>query len=112
MDKQQMIEQLTEDRAELSAARERLSGVLLGNGYVVRCQGLTLTFTVDPQGNASAPKTCPLLRAPRYTKRDAETLAAATKNGNGAQGEAVHIMDALDYSIAEVDRLLGVLKGE
>lgn len=112
MDKQQMIEQLTEDRAELAAARERLSGVLLGNGYVVRCQGLTLSFTVDPRGNASAPKTCPLLRAPRYTKRDAETLAAATKNGNGVQGEAVHIVDALDYSIAEVDRLLGVLKGE
>lgn len=55
MDKQQMIEQLTEDRAE---------------------------------------------------------LAAATKNGNGVQGEAVHIVDALDYSIAKVDRLLGVLKGE
>lgn len=112
MDKQQMIEQLTEDRAKLVTARERLSGVLLGNGYVVRCEGLTLSFTVDPVTKvASAPKTCPLLRAPRYTKQDAQTLAAATKNGMGTQAEAVHILDALDYSVAEVERLLGILKG-
>lgn len=110
MDKQQLAAQLQTDRAALVQQLSSLQGVLLGHGYVVRCQGLTLAFDVNQVTKvASAPRTCPLRSAPRYTKQDAETLAAAVKNGNGARGQAVHIVDALKEAIAELDNLLAQL---
>lgn len=107
--KQEIIDLFNADIAKLEEARNSLSGVLLGNGYVVRCQGLTLGFTVDAAGNASKPVTVPLLQAPRYTKRDAETLAAATRNGNNVPGTAVHIVAAIDEALAEARRILAAI---
>lgn len=106
----QYIAQFQADRAGLVEALDMLQGVLLGQGHVVRCGGLTLGFDVDPTTKiASNPRTVPLLRAPRYTREDARTLAAATRNGNGEQGEAVHIKDAIAQAIAELDRILAAL---
>lgn len=105
--KQEILDMFAADRAELVEQLDRLQNVILGNGYVVRCEGLTLGFTVDPATLvASAPVTVPLRKAPRYTKGDAMTLAAATRNGNGTQAQAVHIKDALAEAIAELDRIV------
>lgn len=108
--RQEVIAQFQADRAALVEQLDRLQGVILGHGFVVRCEGLTLSFTVDPVTKvATAPVTCPLTRAPRYTREDARTLAAAVANGNGTKGEAVHIKDALAQAIAELDSLIASL---
>lgn len=108
--KQEIISDLQADREKLLAAQERFSRVLLREGYVVRCEGLTMTFDIDPKTlTVLGGSTMPLLQAPRYTKENALILANAMRNGNGTPGEAVHIRDAIAANLAECERLLKAL---
>ena len=74
---------LRTQEAELASRDAGLRNVMLGNGYVVRCAGLFMAFDVDPKTlRASNPRPIgSILGAQRFTQRDAEMLAAATKNG-------------------------------
>lgn len=102
-------------RAQESALARRsvgLQNVLLGNGHVVRCAGLFMQFDVDPKTLvASNPRPVgSSLGAQRFTKRDAETLAAATKNGSGDQAEAIHVADAVREELADVRKLIAQIE--
>lgn len=103
------IAQLAADRTTLVEQLDQLDNVLIGQAYVVRCQGLTLGFDFDATRTVTGTRTVPLTKAPRFTRRDAETLAQAVRNGNNQPGEAVHIVVALRNAITEVDRLLAAL---
>ncbi len=85
---------------------DRLSNVLLGQGWVIRCAGLTLTFDVDAATRVvSNPRVCPIGKCLRMTEQDARRIAATTKNGAGQTAEAVHVVQALEELIAEARRV-------
>lgn len=86
---------------ELSEALERVSNVLLGEGYIVVLAGRGVAFKMDGKV-ASSPSSVRIDRAPRFTKRDAEMLAAEVTNGNGEKAKAVHIRTALMENIEEI----------
>ena len=85
--------------AEYEQAGQALQGVILGQGFVVRCEGLYLTFDVDQTGRVSNPQPSQPHRARRFTRADATTVAACIKNGNGAAGEVVHVRQAIAESL-------------
>lgn len=110
MTKQSLIADFEAGRAAYERKLAGLSNALLGHGYVVRCAGIYVRFDIK-DGVATKSHTAPLLAAPRFTKQDAETLAAAIKNGNGQHGEAVHITTALRDEIASITNILATLQG-
>ena len=81
--------------ADYEQAGQALQGVILGQGFVVRCEGLYLTFDVDQAGRVSNPQPSQPHRARRFTRADATTVAACIKNGNGVAGEVVHVRQAV-----------------
>ncbi len=104
----EILATLRAQEVELARRDAGLRNVLLGNGYIVRCAGLFMAFDVDPKTlRASNPR--PIgssLGAQRFTQRDAEMLAAATKNGAGDQAEAVHVADAVRQELDGVRKLI------
>ena len=90
-------------------AAQSLQRALLGQGYIVRCQGLCLAFDIDA-GRVSNPRTSQPQMATRFSQRDAEAVAADVKNGNGTPGEAVHVSQAIADALAEQRELLALLE--
>lgn len=83
-----------EYRARLEQARAQLDGVLLGEGWIVACEGVYLSFTIT-DGQVSEPRHTSPERCTRFTRRDAERIAANVRNGRNTRAEAIHILDAL-----------------
>jgi hypothetical protein len=90
-------------------AAKSLQGVLLGQGFVVRCQGLCLAFDIDA-GVVLNPQFSQPQMATRFSKDDAVRVADEVKNGNGIAGEAVHVRDAIADALVEQRELLALLE--
>jgi hypothetical protein len=109
--KAEVLAVLNNSRAELVAALDGLSNVLLGQGFVVvSAVGIALKFKVEGQ-QVFDPKPAggPHL-ATRFTKNDAESVAASVVDGHGDHGKAVHVCVALKDAIAETDRVIAMIE--
>lgn len=94
-----------EYRARLEQARAKLDGVLLGEGWVVACEGVYLSFTIT-NGLVSDPRHTTPDQCMRFTRRDAERIAASVRNGRNTRGRAIHILDALRQKLDDCARSL------
>ena len=108
--KQVLIAQLEGMREELLDARERIRHITLGQGYIVMsATGLALTFKHD--GNkAHSPRVTRAHLAVRFTREVAEKIAATTKDSDGHFARPVHIRDAIDNEIRNVEASLNFLR--
>lgn len=88
-----------------------LEGVTLERGFVVRCLGQFLVFTVGTEGRIQQPRlTLPCL-ATHLTRIEAERVAAAVKSQTdyGQAGVVMHVRDALRQVIETKTVLLAAL---
>lgn len=106
----ELIESTKAALVEYQAAADRLQGVIFGQGFIVRCDGLCLAFDIDADRRVSKPKSAAAYRATRFTRADAARVAATVKNGHGTVGEAIHVRDAIAQEIDEQSRLLKTLQ--
>lgn len=89
-------------------ALDALAGALLGQAFVVVCEDLPLAFdTVD--GMAKAPRPVAPQLATRFSLDDAAQVACQVRNGNGMQGQVVHVRHAIAAALARQRELLAVL---
>lgn len=100
-----IIEELGDLRTAAVAALDSLRGTLLGQGFIVVSKaGLALKYDID--GDTKNVRGVSLAggaaKATRFTKLDADNLAAATIDGRGDPAAAVHVTQALRD---EIDRL-------
>ena len=95
--------------AEYEQAADLLRGVILGQGFVIRCQGVFVAFDFDAAGLVKNPRPSQPHQATRFTRADAALVAATVKNGNGAAGEIVHVREAIDAVLTNQRDLLAVL---
>lgn len=105
MTKAEFVRDLTARIEELEAARDRSSNVLLGEGFVVTCGGLSLKFDIANKTATNPTTTRPEL-ATRFTRRDAESVAANVTNGKGEKGKAVFVRDAIIQLIEETKSVI------
>lgn len=97
---------------ELERARVGLSNILLGEGYIVRVQGVCVDYAIDPTTRkVTTDGTGQPHRVRRFTKADAEHLAAITLNGNKVAGEAVHVRHAVEQSLEELRVVADLFRG-
>jgi len=108
--KQVLIAQLEGMREELLDARERLRHIIVGQGYIITsADGLALTYKHD--GNkVHSPRVTRAHLAVRFTREGAEKIAALTKDNDGKYGRPVHIRDAIDSEIRQIDESLNFLR--
>lgn len=104
-----MIAETREVIAEYERAADGLRNVLLGQGYIVCCQGLPLAFDIERR-RVSNPRTCAPHLATRFTLDDAANVARDVKNGNDAPGEVVHVRHAIAHCLVEQRELLAQLE--
>lgn len=109
--RESVIQDFRQSLAQLQAARAGLAGVLLGQGFVVLIGDLTVRFTVE-NGVASNPVPCPPHQATRFSREDAERVAAACRNGADERGRAVHVVEAIERAISTVSGLLARFEAE
>lgn len=89
-------------------ALDSLADATLLQPYVIRCQELPLAFDlveVEPLN----PRPVPPQLATRFTLKDAERIARQVRNGNGAEGEVVHVRHAIAAALANQRELLALL---
>lgn len=104
-----LIATLNTHRQDIILTQRLLSGVMLGNGYVVTTSGgVALDYDVADKV-ATNPRPCRFGSAPRFTKEDAQALAANLTDGHGKPGQAIHINDLLRDKLAEVETMLATL---
>lgn len=109
--KEEVLAELRFKRAELVAALGSLSGVLLGQGFVVVSgAGIALKFRVDGQQVFDPVTSGGPHLATRFTKQDAENIAASVTDGHGDHGRALHVNVALKEAIAETDRVIAMIE--
>lgn len=104
-----MLQQTKNAITSYELAAESLRGVLLGQGYIVQCQGIPLAFEIH-NGVVSKPTTAQPQMATRFTLDDAAIVAAQVKNGNGTTGEVVHVRHAIASALFEQRELLALLQ--
>lgn len=79
----------------------KASAVCRGNNYVVRIGPVFMRI-----GEDRLPEACGVAKAHLFNRQLADYIASHLVNGDGEQAEVVHISDALDWSIAEIDSAL------
>ena len=99
------LAQFRESLAEMQRSREGLENVLLGQGWIVKLSGMGTTYKVENK-QVSDVQLTQVHRAMRFTKRDAEIVASNVQNGAGEKGIAIHIRQALDIAIDEMQQLI------
>lgn len=99
------LKQFRESLAEMQRSRESLENVLLGQGWIVKLSGMGTTYKVENKLVTDVQLT-QIHRAMRFTKQDAETVALSVQNGAGEKGIAIHIREALDIAINEMQQLI------
>lgn len=107
----QVLTEMDRSRQELVAALGSLSNVLLGSGFiVVSGAGIPLKFKLDGQQIFDPQTAGGPHHATRFTRQDAENVAASVTDGNGDHGKAVHVCVALKDAIAETDRVMAMIE--
>lgn len=109
MSVQEMMQGLRTAITGYELAAEQLDGVILGQGFVVRCQGVYLEFDVDA-GVVTNPRPTRPQMATRFTRSDASRIAATVTNGNQVAGEVVHVRDAVAQELRVTRELLEQLQ--
>ena len=110
MNVQEMMQNLRTTITGYEQAAAQLEGVILGQGFVVRCQGVYLDFDIDAAGLVTNPRSTRPNMAPRFTRADASRIAATVRNGNEVAGEAVHVRDAIAHELKATRLLLEQLQ--
>lgn len=95
--------------ASYQLVADSLRGVLLGQGFIVLCQDIPLAFDIE-DGCAVRPRSSQPQTATRFTRENAELVAAGVQNGNGMAGEVMHVRDAIEAALAEQRDLLALLE--
>ena len=109
-------------RADLAEHQKMLASSLrslVSHGWIIVVRSPSLveggrdsldatTFTVQGR-KVTNPRLSSVLRCTRFTKADAEAIASGVRNGNGAQGEAMTVIDALRHQIATLEDILATL---
>lgn len=96
--------------ATLKQEHDGLASVLLGQGFIVECRELPLVFDVSADGKVTNPRPCGSPgQATRFSRRDAEAIAATVVNGNGDKGAAAHVRVAVDAAMKRAQDLLAKL---
>lgn len=90
--------------ARLESELASLSNVLLGQGWIVRNEGVHIKFEMK-DNVCGAPSVCPVWSATRFSEGDAKRVAAVTFNGRNNPAEAVHITTALRDQLNETKRI-------
>ena len=109
------MEEIKQTIKEAIASYERaaaaLDNVLLGRAFIVCCEGVYLTFDIDPNTQAvTNPRSTRPQNATRFTKSDAERVAQSVLNGHNHKGHAVHVGEAIRAVLAENRKLLTVIE--
>lgn len=106
MEIQELIADTRAAIAEYEKAAAALAGLELVAGYIVKCQGVYLTFSINSQGQVYQPQMCQPHKARSFTRRDAQRVAHSVWNGNQAAGEVIHVRDAIAEALAGQRSLL------
>lgn len=98
--------QLKGDIAQLTADLATFDGVMLGQGHVVMmsdafCMKFDITNKV-----VTNPQQTRAVMATRFTRSDAERIAATIRNGNGENGRAIHVRAAIELQIKNISQVL------
>lgn len=108
--RERYIADMEANLAQALIDRSMFDHVLLGQGWIVECAQLALTFTVTNR-IVDDPRPCGgPMRAMRFTQADARAVAESVKNGAGDKGYAIHIKDAMDNHIARIREAIQALK--
>jgi len=89
-------------------ALEGLAGASLMQPYVICIEGVWLVFDLVEVPPLN-PRPVPPQLATRFTLDDAAWIARQVRNGNGAQGEVVHVRHAIATALANQRELLALL---
>jgi hypothetical protein len=103
-----MLEQTRAAIAGYEMALDSMGYTPMLKPYVIRCENIPLAFDlveVEPLN----PRPVPPQLATRFTLQDAAWIAPQVKNGNGAQGEVVHVRHAIATALANQRELLALL---
>lgn len=112
-------------RMDRAAHQKMLDGfrhMLVSHGWVVAVRSPALTeggrdtliatdFTIEGR-KVTSPRTSSVLRCVRFTREDAEHIAAGVYDGAGRVGEAIHVADMLRHQIATLDDIIATLEAE
>lgn len=105
-----ILAHLEAQRDELQRDLQAVSSVRLDNSYIVVSQsGLPLSFVTDG-GVVKQPKVTRATLATRFTRNDAERVAAAVIDGNKQPAKAVHIREQLDFEIRHVCTTINTIR--
>lgn len=109
-----IVKQFEENVVELERGLSSVSNVLLGEGYIVMIENIATTYSIEEtNGERRAVNARPCgfpYMAMRFSRRDAEQVAANTQNGRGTKGRAVHVREATEAELIETRRLLQIIK--
>lgn len=103
-----MLEQTRAAITGYEMALDALFDLPLPQAYVVVCQGLPLLFDVI-DGVATNPRPERPQLATRFVLNDAAVVGRQVLNGNGQQGEVMHVRHAIAEALARQRELLGIL---
>lgn len=106
----ELIAQTKTAIAESQAEADRLGNVILGEGFVVKCERVYLAFDIDSALRVTNPRMTRAHLATRFTRGDAKRVAMTVKNGHGTVGEVQHVRDAIGEEIEEQRLLLATLE--
>lgn len=84
--------------------------VILGHGFIVVCGGLALNFTIADRRVTATAGHGKAGRVVRFTREDAEAIAATVTNGRGEKGEAVHVRHAIQKEIAQLQETIAAIE--
>ncbi len=108
----EFVATLKDSIADYKKSLKRLSNVLLGQGYIVWNNEMAITFEVDPKTRGiSDPRVIGNpAKAIRMTKDEAERIAAVIFDGAMRPAKAIHVVDALQRSLANCESILAALE--
>lgn len=108
--RRELVADLERDIAACERALERLKGTLLGQGWIVRsAHGLCMSFCID-MGRVENPAVTGPATATRFTRDDAEEVAANMRDGTAEPFRVVYVTDAIREHIERCQRMLADLK--
>lgn len=107
----EIIAQARAHVAKLEEALENFTapGVMRGEQFVVTCGGFPISYTFDSNGFVTSTKTGNSLALHMFSRAAAQTLANATRNGNGELGRVMHVTDYYEQAIEDQLTMIATL---